>query len=244
MTYTPALIVHICAGILGLLSGSVAFAVRKGSRLHRRSGNVFVVSMLFMGASGAYRAVVKSESINMLAGVFTCYLVASAWLTVKRRDGKTGRAEVGLLLLALATALGGGILSWQAAHAATGPRSGNLAGAYLVFGVVALLPAAGDVRMLLRGGLSGTQRLVRHLWRMGFGMFIATVSFFLGGTTKNGLRAQLFTAAVRKTHLPVVPVLLVVLLTIFWVFRVKLSKAYKKVDARAESREVPQGRAA
>lgn len=244
MTYTPALIVHICAGVLGLLSGAVAFAARKGSRLHRRSGKVFVVSMLFMGAGGAYRAVVKSEAVNMLAGVFTCYLVASAWLTVTRRDGKTGRAEVGLLLLALATALGGGILSRQAAHAATGPKSGILAGTYFFFGAVTLLPAIGDVRMLLRGGVSGTQRLVRHLWRMGFAMFIATASFFLGGTTKNGLRAQLFTAAVRKTHLPVVPVLLVVLLTIFWVFRVRLSKAYKKVDARAEPRDVPQGRAA
>jgi hypothetical protein len=54
------------------------------------------------------------------------------------------------------------------------------AGAYFFFGGLALLSAAGDVRMLLRGGVSGRQRLVRHLWRMCFGWFIATISFFLG----------------------------------------------------------------
>ena len=46
MTYSPLLIVHICGGILGVLSGGVALFVRKGSRLHRRAGNVFVIAML------------------------------------------------------------------------------------------------------------------------------------------------------------------------------------------------------
>jgi hypothetical protein len=36
-----------------------------------------------------------------------------------------------------------------------------------------LLAAAGDLRMLLRGGLFGAQRIARHLWRMCFGLFIA-----------------------------------------------------------------------
>ncbi len=42
MTYSPVLIVHICGGIIGVLSGSTALVVRKGSLLHRRSGDVFV----------------------------------------------------------------------------------------------------------------------------------------------------------------------------------------------------------
>jgi hypothetical protein len=36
MTYSPVLIIHICGGIIGVLSGSTALVVRKGSLLHRR----------------------------------------------------------------------------------------------------------------------------------------------------------------------------------------------------------------
>jgi hypothetical protein len=35
----PVLILHILAGSIGLLSGMVAMAVRKGGNLHRASGN-------------------------------------------------------------------------------------------------------------------------------------------------------------------------------------------------------------
>jgi hypothetical protein len=40
--------------------------------------------------------------------------------------------------------------------------------------------AAGDIRMLTRGGIAGRERITRHLWRMSFGLYIATGSFFLG----------------------------------------------------------------
>src|SRR5271155_5710231 len=48
------------------------------------------------------------------------------------------------------------------------------------FGAILLLATAGDIQMLARGGISGRQRVTRHLWRMCYGLFIATGSFFLG----------------------------------------------------------------
>lgn len=97
MTYSPALIIHICGGIIGVLSGSIALIVRKGSRWHRKSGDVFVISMLCMAAAGAYVAFTKSQPSNIIAGAFTFYLVATAWLTVLRegqrdRPTRTGPA--------------------------------------------------------------------------------------------------------------------------------------------------------
>jgi len=105
--------------------------------------------------------------------------------------------------------------------------------AYIVFGSVALLAASGDVRMLIRGGVAGAQRLVRHLWRMCVALFIATTSFFIGTASdpvlrRTGLRARLFPEAIRKTHLPEVPVLIIVILTIFWLCRVWFTNAYRK----------------
>jgi hypothetical protein len=42
---------------------------------------------------------------------------------------------------------------------------------------IVLLAAVGDVRMIRAGGLQGSRRLARHLWRMCFGLFMASGSF-------------------------------------------------------------------
>jgi hypothetical protein len=69
----------------------------------------------------------------------------------------------------------------------------------LFMGSVLLLAAAGDLLMLLRGGLFGRQRIVRHLRRMCFGLFVATGSFFPGhwdkeyGGSRYGRREYLVT---------------------------------------------------
>ena len=47
------LIVHVAAGIVGIVTGYVALAATKGARLHRRSGVLFVYAMMVMGLVGA-----------------------------------------------------------------------------------------------------------------------------------------------------------------------------------------------
>ncbi len=241
MTYTPSMLLHITGGILAIVAGFAALFVRKGSRLHRSSGNVFTVSMLGMAAGGAYMAFVKSQDMNIVAGIFTIYLVTTAWLTVRRRNGIPGRAELGLAVVALGLSFFSVALGWQAANAAVRHR-GEPPAMFFIFATIAFLSATGDMRMLVRGGVTGAQRMVRHLWRMCFSLFIATGSFFLGqagdpAIGRNGLRARLFTKAVRATHLPPVPVFLVLILMVYWVIRVKFGKQYKQGAALRPQRE-------
>ena len=92
---------------------------------------------------------------------------------------------------------------------------------HFIMGSVMLLAAAGDVRMLVRGGVFGAQRIVRHLWRMCFALFIATGSFFLG-------QQQVFPAFLRKSNVLFVPALLPLVLLIFWLFRVRFTNTYKR----------------
>jgi hypothetical protein len=91
----------------------------------------------------------------------------------------------------------------------------------LFLGSVMLLASVGDLRMLLRGSIAGTQRVARHLWRMCFGWFIATGSFFLG-------QQQVFPAAIRKTNLLIVPAILPLILLVFWLIRVRFTNAYRR----------------
>ncbi len=103
MSVSPILLFHICSGIVGLLSGAAAMSFRKGSRGHRVAGNVFFISMLSLGASGAYMGFMKSQISNVFGGALTLYLVATAWATARRREGETGIFDWIGLLVALAT---------------------------------------------------------------------------------------------------------------------------------------------
>jgi uncharacterized membrane protein len=227
MTYTPMLVVHIAGGLVAVLAGCTALVVRKGSRLHRRSGDVFAISMLLMASGGAYIAFMKSQRFNVFAGVFTFYLVSTAALVVMRKPKQNGRLEFVFLLVALATGITALIFGLKA--------PGKSGFGYFVFTTIALLCAAGDIRMLIRGGVAGVQRLVRHIWRMGFALFVAAGSLFLGTASdpvlrRTGLRAMIFTKEIRATHLPQVPVIIIVVLTIFWLIRVRFPKAYRKLE--------------
>jgi len=216
----PVLVLHICAGLVGLLSGAAAMSFRKGSHRHRVAGNVFVLSILGMGAAGSCLALMKHQINNVFGGVFTGYLVATAWATGRRRDGEASMFEWGALLVGLVIGVVMMTYGFEVANRPTPPKDGIPVGMYFFMGSVALLSAAGDARMVLRGGLSGTQRLVRHLWRMCFALFNATGSFFLG-------QQQVFPAAIRSTNLLFVPAIFPLVLLIFWLFRVRLTGAYK-----------------
>jgi hypothetical protein len=177
--------------------------------------------MLTMAAAAADLAVIKHQPNNVGGGILTLYLIGTAWLTARRRDGETSIYDWAALLLPLAIGVGGWINGLQALHSSTGEKYGVPAGMHLFMGSVCLLAAAGDIRMLVRGGVFGVQRIVRHLWRMCFGLFIATGSFFLGQGSK------VFPAFVLRSNVLIIPAVLPLFLLIFWVLRVRFTNAYE-----------------
>ena len=173
MSYSPILLVHIAGGTVGLLSGTAAIIFRKGSRRHALAGRIFVVAMLTMGSLAAYLAIVRHQPSNFGGGVFTFYLILTAWLTARRQDGQTARFDWLLLLMPLTL----GTLTWMngisIVRSGVDSPDGVPVGMTFFMGSVMLLAAAGDVRMLVGGGVAGAKRIARHLWRMCFGLFIA-----------------------------------------------------------------------
>jgi hypothetical protein len=223
MSFSPLLPVHITAGILGILSGATALSFRKGSRRHAQAGKVFVIAMLTLGASAVYLAFMKHQMGNVLGGTFAFYLVATAWMTARRGDGETGIFDWGALLIPLLVGTALWILGLEVVYGHAKSPAGVPVRMYFFMGSVMLLAAAGDIRMLMRGGVFGAKRIVRHLWRMCFGLFIATGSFFLG-------QQQVFPAWLRGSSVLFIPALLPLILLIFWLFRVRFTNAYKSVS--------------
>jgi uncharacterized membrane protein len=224
MAYSPVLLLHIATGTLGMLSGFVAVFLRKGSRQHARAGNVFVIGMLSLSASGVYLALMKSQPGNVLGGTLTFYLVATAWMTARRREAKTDRFDWAALLVVAALAAVEMTLGLEAAMSPTGMKYDYPPGPYFFLGSVAVLATMGDVRMLLHGGISGTQRIARHLWRMCFALFIAAGSIFMA-------RQQVFPELLRRTGVLLFLSFLPLILMIFWLVRIRFENAYKKISA-------------
>jgi len=217
---SPLLALHISGGTVGLLSGAAAMSFRKGSPGHGLAGNVFFVSMMTMAGCGALMAVLKHQTTNIFGGLLTLYLVATAWATARRRQEATRIYDWAGFLAAVA--IGATILTFGFAAAGSpgGAKDGVPAVMYFVLSSVALLSAAGDLRVLLRGGVFGRQRIVRHLWRMCFGLFIASGSIFLA-------RPHLFPEILRRRHVIFLLGILPLRLMIFWLVRVRFTKAFR-----------------
>jgi len=228
MAYSPILIVHICGGTLGLLSGTAAMSFRKGSPRHMLAGKVFVASMLTMAVFAVYLAIVRHQSGNIGGGILTFYLIGTAWLTARRRDGETSRLDWVALLIPLAIGIFNWMIGFKVLRSGANSQDGVPVGMTFFMGSVCLLAAAGDVRMLVRGGVFGAKRIARHLWRMCFGLFIAAGSFFLGPSNRPqrllsavGL-GQHLSPALFSTSLYLILTILPLILLIFWLVRVSL----------------------
>ncbi len=212
---------HIMAGSLGLLSGAAAMALPKGSRPHRAAGNVFFVSMLAMAASAIYLAILKPAMASAVEGMLVFYLVATGWLTVMRREGRVGVLEHITLFLGLATVTAGVTFGVAARNAPAGLLDGIPAAFYFFFAGLAAVAVAFDVKVLMRGGISGAQRITRHLWRMATALTLASANLFIG-------LPQVFPAGVRETHLLPAPVVLAFALLIYWLVRVRFTNWYAR----------------
>lgn len=221
MILSEILAIHIGAGLLALFSGTAALLFRKGDSPHRTAGTVFFLSMLVLSASAIYIAAMKSLPIFIVGAPLVIYLAATAWMAARRKDGEAGVFEIVALLVAVAANVGTFILALEAASSPTGKVNGAPAAAFFAMCAVFALAAVLDVSVIVRRGVSGAQRIARHLWRMCIAMFIAVGSFFLGPG------ARVFPKWIRQTDVLFVPVIVVIAVMIFWLVRVLLTNWYR-----------------
>ncbi len=212
------LVIHVACGALAIVAGFGALIPKKGNSIHVTLGKIFYFSMLGMAGAGSFLAIFSSyETINAFIGLFTLYLVVTGrWTALNSGGTNTLREKVGGAF-GIILFVGFVILSIQAWKSGESVVDGIYVEAFYVYTVLSALAMALDLRILLRGGVYGKQRLARHLWRMVLALFIACGSLFLG-------QPQVFPEFIRESGVLGLPVLLVVIVLSFWLIRIYAGK--------------------
>jgi uncharacterized membrane protein len=210
-----ALVFHVAMGVIALAAGLVAISARKGGTWHKRAGMVFVYTMMANAISASGIAAYEGESIA--SGALTVYFVLTAFTAVRPLPRMGRVVDIGLMVLAFIFAAGTYRNALTALDSPGNRLDGVPAGMLFFLATILLLAAIGDARMMWAGRIQGTQRLARHLWRMCFGLFIATGSF----------AAQLVMMKFLPPPLRSFPVILLLgggplVVLLYWMWRVRL----------------------
>ena len=72
MTLLP---IHIIAGSIAIIAGFISVFAVKGLKVHRKSGMIFVYSMVVLGLTGAVIATVRHQPPNIIGGSLAFYMV-------------------------------------------------------------------------------------------------------------------------------------------------------------------------
>jgi hypothetical protein len=211
-----ALAAHVSAGIIAVLTGFTAIVARKGGAWHAKAGIIFTVAMIAMGLLGALVAAYERNAGSVAGGLFATYFVATGAITV-RPAWQHRWLNVGLMLAAFvyaATSYRSGITLLVAGRMFT---NGVPVPMILFLGTIALLAAIGDYRFVRDRGIQGPRRIARHLWRMCFGFFVATGSFFIG-------QMKVIPAPVRNVPLLFALGLAPLAALLYWMWRVRLRR--------------------
>ena len=224
---TPTLILHIGAAATGLLTGGAALVFRKGWPLHQVAGTAFFISMLAMSLTGFWLAIVAPARISAVVAALTFYLIATAWMTVRRPANTTGRFEIGGLVMILGVIAACLVVAWVGANSPRGRIDHLPYQPIFAFMAIALLAAIGDLRMISQGGVAGPPRLARHLWRMCTALIIASLAFVA--------QPKAIPPALQGNPLMFLPIVAVVVTMVVWLVRLRVNKPRAKSPAAQTS---------
>ena len=172
---------------------------------------LFVYAMVTMSLSGALMDAWKTWSItvNVVAGLMTFYFVTTGLLTVSRRAQESlwiDCAAVAFVLTVSVLAFVAGFDMMRRGRPEAAPS--------FIFGIVGLLAATGDIRVLRGRVMQGARRIARHLWRLCFAMWVAAASFFWGPPRR-------VPEVLRIPALQAVAVLLPIAVMLYWLWRLR-----------------------
>jgi uncharacterized membrane protein len=208
-------VLHILFGLLAVLSGTLALFARKGSPVHARAGQTFVLCMVTSSMLGAVAGAVAYQTfyITIHAGILAMTLILTSRQIVKTKGTGVSAKFGAMTVLSGLNTLGLLCASTYALQLPDGILFGFHAADYAFLAAISGIALIGEIRILLQKIQSPKHRLAAHLWRMCFAFFIAAGSAFTGPG------AKIFPDAIRNSGVLSLPEAMIFCAMLYWLFR-------------------------
>ena len=110
--FSAVLGLHIAAGFTALLVGVTAMVSRKGEKLHRRSGLVYVWAMVVVFASAVILALYGSDTFLLAIAVLSFFLTFTGYRALGQKTPQQGAKPLDWLVSSVTLLFGLGLLLW------------------------------------------------------------------------------------------------------------------------------------
>lgn len=171
------LALHIIAGTLGLITGTINIIGKKGGKIHFIVGRIFFYSMLTVSASAFVLSIIHPNYFLFIVGVFTLYLVSSATRYLRLKHLIKGQQPkwIDWLLTYFMLAFGIAFIFFGLYHLVNKNMFGLV---FIVFGGIGLKMVLTDFKNFKGKAAAANTWLMVHIQRMIAG-YIAALTAFL-----------------------------------------------------------------
>ncbi|MBL0024239.1 MAG: hypothetical protein WBP08_19380 [Saprospiraceae bacterium] len=210
------LVIHIIAGTIGLLSGTINIIRKKGDKKHKLAGKFFLYGMLTVGLSAFVLSLMHTNYFLFIVGVFTFYMAATGDRYLSLRELRTTQKPklIDWILTISMLLFGVAFIGFGIYHLINGENFGIV---FIVFGFIGLRMVSKDIQNYKGKTEIVNYWLVAHLQRM-IGAYIAALTAFL---VVNG---KYFDGLIPNYLLWLLPTLILLPLIIKWTKKYLVTK--------------------
>jgi hypothetical protein len=183
---------HATFGGTALLSGFVALATPKGTRLHKQGGIIFYYTML----AAALLAIIISMMPNHVSyflfaiGIFSSYMILTGKRILKLKNMYLGvKPKSTEYILPYTMLVAGMVMIVYGAYLKLNNKNAGIV--LIVFGAIGLSMAIGDIRLYRKQPTDKRFWLYKHITKMTGGYIAATTAFVVVNQFLPGLWAWL-----------------------------------------------------
>ena len=175
--FTILLIIHIIAGSIGLLTGTINIIKKKGDKAHKNVGKFFFYSMLINGFAGFIMSLIHRNDFLLIVAVFSIYMVATGqrFLSLKQLHKEQKPKAIDWILTYTMLVFAFLFITYGSYLLINKVNFGIV---LLVFGVVSCLMAIKDIKVYKGNINEKNYWLLLHIQRM-VGSYIAALTAFI-----------------------------------------------------------------
>ena len=175
--FTILLIIHIIAGSIGLLTGTINIIKKKGDKAHKSVGKFFFYSMLMNGFAGLIMSLIHRNDFLLIVAVFSIYMVATGqrFLSLKQLHKEQKPKTIDWILTYTMLVFAFLFITYGSYLLINKVNFGIV---LLVFGVVSCLMAIKDIKVYKGNIKEKNYWLLLHIQRM-VGSYIAALTAFI-----------------------------------------------------------------